>query len=130
MRIKPIKTEKDYQSVLKQIDKLYDAKPNTQQSDQLEVLVTLVEAYEEEHYKVDFPDPVSAIEYWMESRGLKREDLQPYLGSRARISEVLNRKRNLSLEMMRKLHEGLNIPAEVLLRRPHRRHQQYSYQRK
>lgn len=115
-KIKPIKTEKDYEMTLKEIEHLFSAKPDTEDGDRLEILVTLVEAYEEQHHKIDWPDPVSAIEYWIESRGLTREDLEPYIGSRARISEVLNRKRGLSLEMMRKLHKGLKIPAEILLK--------------
>lgn len=121
IQMKPIKTEKEYAAILKEIDKLFNAKPNTKAGDRLEVLVMLVEAYEKKHYHIDFPDPVSAIEYWMESRGLKRKDLEPFIGSLARISEVLNRKRGLSLDMVRRLHEGLHIPAEILIKQSKKR---------
>lgn len=115
MDIKPIKTETDYQAALEEIENLFDAAPDTPEGDRLEVLVTLVEAYEEKHYSIPMPDPIEAILYHMESRGLTRLDLQPYIGSRARVSEVLNRKRPLSMEMIRNLHKGLGIPAEVLI---------------
>jgi HTH-type transcriptional regulator/antitoxin HigA len=116
MDIKPIKNERDYQRVLKQIDSLMDAKANTPAGDKLDVLVTLAEAWEEKHYAIDPPDPVSAIEFAMEQRGLSRRDLEPYIGSRARVTEILNHKRSLTLAMIRKLHSGLGIPAEVLIR--------------
>jgi len=115
MDIKPIKTETDYQAALEEIENLFDAAPDTPEGDRLEVLVTLVEAYEEKHYSIPMPDPIEAILYHMESRGLTRLDLQQYIGSRARVSEVLNRKRPLSMEMIRNLHKGLGIPAEVLI---------------
>lgn len=115
MEIKPIKTEADYEAVLKEIECLFDAEPNTPEGDRLEVLTTLVEAYEEQHYGIPLPGPIEAILYHMESRGLSRKDLVPYIGSRARISEILNRKRPLSLEMMRRLQEGLGISADVLI---------------
>jgi HTH-type transcriptional regulator/antitoxin HigA len=115
MDIRPIRTEKDYEAVLTEIERLFDAAPNTPDGDHLEVLVTLVEAYEAEHYTVPAPDPVEAIKYYMESRGLSRGDLEPYIGSRARVAEVLNRRRPLSLGMIRRLHTGLGIPAEVLV---------------
>lgn len=116
MDIKPIKTEVDYEAALAEIEQLFEAEPGTPAGDRLEVLTTLVEAYEEEHYQIPLPDPIEAIVYYMESRGLSRRDLEPYLGSRARVSEILNRKRPLSLPMIRRLHEGLGIPAEVLIR--------------
>lgn len=116
LNIKPIRNEKDYNLALKKVEKLFDAKPNTEKGDLLDILVTLIEAYEEKHHKIEFPDPIDAIQYWMESRGLTRKDLEIYLGSRARVSEILNRKRALSLEMVRKLHEGLEIPAEILIK--------------
>jgi len=119
MDIKPIKTEADYQAVLEEIEKLFDAALDTPEGDRLEVLVTLVEAYEEKHYSIPMPDPIEAILYHMESRGLTRRDLQPYIGSRARVSEVLNRKRPLTMEMIRNLHSGLGIPAEVLIQPYH-----------
>jgi HTH-type transcriptional regulator/antitoxin HigA len=113
--IKPIKSQADYQAALKEIERLFDAKPNTPQGDRLEVLTTLVEAYEEQHYGLPLPDPVEAIRYYMESRGLTRRDLEPYLGRRGRVAEVLSRRRSLTLAMIRRLHEGLGIPAEVLI---------------
>src|SRR6185295_1486814 len=103
MNIKPIKTEADYQSALKEIEKLFGAKPGSSEGDQLDVLITLVEAYEDEHYDIPAPDPIEAINYFMESRGLTRADLEPYIGSRARISEILNRKRPLTLSMIQRL---------------------------
>ena len=115
MEIRPIKTEADYQAALAEIDRLFDADPNTPAGDRLDVLATLVEAYEEQHYNLPAPDPIEAITYHMESRGLSRRDLEPYLGSRARVAEVLNRKRPLSLEMIRRLHTGLGIAAEILI---------------
>lgn len=115
MEIKPIKTESDYQAVLAEIDRLWEAKPNTPDGDHLEVWTALIEVYEEHHYSLPLPDPIEAIKYWMESRGLSRRDLKAFIGSRTRISEVLNRKRPLTLGMIRRLHKGLGIPAEVLI---------------
>jgi len=115
MNIKPIKTNSDYETVLKEIEQLFDAKPGTPAGDRLEVLSTLVEDYEDEHYSIPLPDPIEMILYTMESRGLNRADLEPYIGSRARVSEVLNRKRPLSLSMIQKLNSGLGIPAEALI---------------
>ena len=116
MDIKPIRTQRDHKAALAEIERLFDARPGTLDADRLDVLTTLVEAYEQQHYPVLPPDPVDAIVYFMESRGLTRKDLEPYLGSRAKVSEVLNRKRPLSIEMIRRLHDGLGIPAEVLIR--------------
>lgn len=115
MTIKPIKTERDYQNALKQIEKLWDAKPNTSKGDRLEVLVMLVEAYEHKHYKIEPPDAIEAIKFRMEQLGLKQSDLAKYLGGRSRASEVLNRKRKLTVDMMRSLRKHLAIPAESLL---------------
>ena len=115
MTIKPIKTERDYRTALKEIERLWDAKPNTPKGDRLEVLVTLVEAYEQKHYKVEPPDPVEAIKFRMEQLGLKSSDLAKILGGRSRVSEVLNKKRKLTVEMMRSLRKHLAIPAESLL---------------
>jgi HTH-type transcriptional regulator/antitoxin HigA len=115
MTIKPIKTERDYQKALREIEKLWDAKPNTPKGDRLDVLVTLVEAFERKYYEIAPPDPIEAIKFRMEQLGLKTADLAKILGGRSRVSEVLNRKRNLSLEMMRSLHKHLSIPAESLL---------------
>ena len=115
MDIKPIRTQRDYKAALAEIERLFDAKPGTPDGDRLEVLATLVETYEQQHYPMLPPDPVEAIVYFMEARGLSRTDLEPYLGSRAKVSEVLNRKRSLSIEMIRRLHDGLGIPADVLI---------------
>jgi len=116
MNIKPIRSEADYEAALHEIDTLLDAVPGSPADDRLEVLVTLVEAYEAKHFPIPLPeDPVQVVEYYMESRGLSRKDLIPYLGSKERVSEVLNRKRGLSLSMIRRLHNGLGIPAELLI---------------
>ena len=115
MTIRPIKTERDYRKALKEIERLWDAKPNTSKGDRLEVVVTLVEAYEQRHFKVEPPDPVEAIKFRMEQLGLKPTDLARFLGGRSRVSEVLNRKRKLTVEMMRSLRKHLDIPAESLL---------------
>lgn len=116
MDVQPIRTEEDYEAALAEIERLFDAAPNTSESDRLDVLTTLVEAYEAQHYHIPEPDPVEAIKYYMESRGLTRADLEPYIDRRARVAEVLNRKRTLSLNMIRRLDAGLGIPAEVLVR--------------
>ncbi len=115
MDIRPIKTQADYQAALKEIEKLFEASPNTAEGDRLEVLTTLVEAYEDQHYSIPLPDPIEAILYYMESRGLSRRDLEACIGNRARVSEILNRKRPLTLRMIQQLHRELGIPAEVLL---------------
>lgn len=115
MEIRPIRSESDYRAALEEIEHLFDAPPDTPEADKLEVLTTLVEAYEDKHHTIPLPDPVEAILYHMESRGLSRRDLEGYIGSRARVSEVLNRKRPLSMEMIRNLNRGLGIPAEVLI---------------
>lgn len=115
MRIRPIKTERDYEEALAEVEKLWGAAENTPRGDRLDVLITLVEAYEREHHRIDPPDPIEAIEFRMDQMGLSRKDLEPFIGSRARVSEVLNRKRDLSLGMIRRLHEGLDIPLENLV---------------
>lgn len=115
MKIKPVRTEADYEAALKEIERLFDAKAGTMEADRLEVLTTLTEAYEEKHYAIPLPDPIEAILYHMESRGLSRRDIEPFIGSRARVSEILNRKRPLTMEMIRNLHDGLGISAEVLI---------------
>ncbi len=116
MNIKPIKTEADYREALQAVENVMDAGKDTPEGDILDVLVTLIEAYEEKHHPVLPPDPVEAIIHQMESQGLSRRDLIPFFGSRARVSEILNRKRALSINMIRKLHEGLGIPAEILIK--------------
>jgi HTH-type transcriptional regulator/antitoxin HigA len=115
MDIRPIHTEADYEATLREIEQLFAALPNTPEGDRLDVLTTLVEAYEAQHYAIPIPDPIEAVEYFMASRNLSRRDLEPYIGSRARVSEILNRRRPLTLEMIRKLHQGLNIPADILI---------------
>jgi HTH-type transcriptional regulator / antitoxin HigA len=116
MDIKPIRNEADYEASLKEIEALMDSQPGTSEGDRMEVLATLVEAYEESHFPIPEPDdPVQVLEYYMESRGLSRTDLIVYLGSKERVSEVLNRKRGLSLEMIRRLHEGLGIPSDLIM---------------
>jgi HTH-type transcriptional regulator/antitoxin HigA len=115
MTIKPIKTERDYQNALKEIEKLWDAKPNTPMGDRLDVLVTLVEAYEQKHYKIEPPDPIEAIKFRMEQLELKPSDLARILGGRNCASEILNKKRKLTVEMMRSLHKQLGVPADSLL---------------
>ena len=115
MDIRPIKTEEDYAAALVKIEQLFDAAPGTAAGDRLEVLATLVEVYEDEHYSIPEPDPIEAINYYMESRDLTRKDLEPFIGSRARVSEVLSRKRPLTLPMIRRLNTGLGISAKVLI---------------
>ena len=115
MDIRPIRTEADYEAALAEIERLFCAAPDTPEGDYLDVLTTLVEAYEAQHHAIPEPDPVEAIKYHMESRGLSRADLEPFIGSRARVTEVLNRKRPLSLNMIRRLYTGLGIPANVLV---------------
>lgn len=121
MEIKPIKTKGDYQTALKEVEKLFDAKPGTPEGNRLEVFTTLIEAYEEKHHPIPPPDPIEAIFYYLDSRGLTRKDLESFIGSRSRVSEVLNRKRPLSIEMIRRLHDQLGIPAEVLIKPYHLR---------
>lgn len=116
MDIRPIKTEADYRRALADIESLMRAEPDTPEGDRLDVLVTLVEAYEARHYALDLPDPVEAIKYVMDQRGLSAKDLVPILGRVNRVYEVLNRKRPLTLAMVWRLHETLGIPAESLIR--------------
>jgi len=118
MTIKPIKSERDYRRVLKEIDTLMNARANSADGDRLDVLTTLAVAWEEKHHVIESPDPVEAIVFAMEQRGLTRRDLEPYIGSRARVAEVLNRKRTLTLAMIRRLHAGLGIPADALIQEP------------
>ena len=112
---KLIKNETEYEDALKRIEELFDAKSGTPQADELELLVALVELYENEHYPIQAPDPVSAIKFRMEQEGLTNDDMVQYLGSKSRVSEIFSHKRNLSISMIRKLVSGLNIPAEVLI---------------
>lgn len=118
MNIKPIKSERDHRRALKEIERLMDARPNTAEGDRLDVLTTLIEAWEKKHHPIDAPDPVEAIRFAMEQRGVTRRDLEPLIGSRARVAEILNYKRPLTLPMIRRLHARLGIPAETLIREP------------
>jgi HTH-type transcriptional regulator/antitoxin HigA len=115
MIIRPIRTKADYRRALKEVERLWEAEPGTRDGDTVEVLVTLIEAYEGEHFPVAAPDPIAAIEFMMEQKGLARRDLEPAIGSRGRVSEVLTRKRPLTLPMVRALSALLHIPAEVLV---------------
>ena len=116
MNIRPIKSNRDYRQCLKEIEGLMTAKRNTPEGDRLDVLVTLVEAWEAKHYPLDLPDAVEAIKHHMEQQGLAPRDLIPFIGGRNRVYEVLSRKRPLTLAMVRRLHEGLGIPAESLIK--------------
>jgi HTH-type transcriptional regulator / antitoxin HigA len=116
MEITPIKTQRDYRRVLKEIEGLMTARRNTPEGDRLDVLVTLVEAWERKHYPMDLPDAIEAIKYHMEQSGLEPRDLIPFIGSRNRVNDVLNRKRPLTLKMIRRLHDALGIPAESLIK--------------
>lgn len=118
MDIKPIKTDADHRAALAEIEVLMNAEPGTPEGDRLDVLVTLVEAYEATRFPITAPDPIAAIEFRMEQMGLSRKDLEPILGPRGRVSEVLSGRRRLSLAMIRRLNAGLNIPAEVLINQP------------
>ena len=115
MKIKPIRSDRELDQALKRIEELWDAKPGTSRGDELDVLMLLVEKYEDEHFSIPASDPVEAIQFLMEQNGLSRRDLEPYIGARGRVSEVLNRKRNLTLQMIKRLHEGLKIPYESLI---------------
>ena len=115
MTIRPIKTEADYEMALSRISALFESKPNTNEGDELDVLSTLVEAYEAKHFPIESPDPVSAIKFRMNQQGLKSKDLIPFIGSKSKVSEILSGKRRLSLAMIRNLSIGLNIPAEILI---------------
>lgn len=121
MEIKPIKTDTDHQAALKEIESLMMAGPDTSEGETLDVMVTLVEAYETKHFPMDLPDPVEAIKFEMERKGLTVKDLEPMIGKSNRVYEILNYKRSLTLKMIWKLHEGLGIPAESLIK-PSRAH--------
>ena len=121
MEIKPIKTKADYRSALKEIETLMAAEPDTPEGERLDVLVTLVEAYENRHYRFDLPDPVEAIKFRMEQKGMTPKDLVPMIGRINRVYEVLNRKRPLTLAMIQRLHDELGIPAESLIKQSDRR---------
>ena len=115
MDIRPIKTEQDYNSALSRIEELWGARKDTSEGDELDLLVTLVESYEMKHYPIAPPDPIDAIKFRMEQMGMTKADMVQYLGSQSRVSEILNRKRGLTLRMIRSLNKGLKIPAEILI---------------
>ena len=118
MDIRPIKTDADYRAALNDIENLMMADPDTVEGEKLDILVTLVEAYEAKHFPMDLPDPVEAIKFEMERKGLTVKDLEPMIGKSNRVYEILNHKRSLTLKMIWKLHEGLGIPAESLIKPP------------
>jgi len=120
MQLKPIRTEKDHQAALRQIEKLWSAKEGTAAADSLDVLATLVDAFEREHFPIEAGDPIDALLFRMEQAGLERKDLEPFFKTRARTSEILSRKRSLTLPMIRSLHEKLSIPLEALVAEPRR----------
>lgn len=115
MPIKPIRNDHDLQAAFQRLELIFQAEEGTPENDEMEVLVTLIEAYENQHYPIAPPDPIEAITFRMEQNGLTRQDLEPLLGSSGRVSEILNRKRKLSLKMMKNLHDTLNISYESLM---------------
>ncbi len=116
VEVSPIRTDEDYETALAEIERLMPARPGTAEGDRLDVLATLVEAWEAEHHAIEAPDPIALIQFVMEQRGLDRTDLKPMIGERGRVSEILSRRRPLTLPMIRKLQAGLGLPAEVLVR--------------
>jgi HTH-type transcriptional regulator/antitoxin HigA len=116
VEVRPIRTKRAYEAALREVERLWGAKAGTSDGDRLDVLATLIDAYEAQHYPMDSPDPVEAIKFRMEQQGLTRRDLEQIIGTRTRIAEVLNRKRGLSIAMIRRLHERLGISADVLIR--------------
>ncbi len=115
MTIKPIKTRKDYQAAMNRLDVFFDSKPGTPKGDELEILTMLIEKYEEKHVQIDYPDPIEAIKFRMEQMGYTQNDLAKVVGLKSRASELLNKKRKLTLDMIRKLHISLSIPTDVLI---------------
>ena len=116
MNIEPIKTEDDYQAALSRLDEIFDAPDGTPESDELDILGLLVDEYEKEHYPIDSPDPIEAIKIRMEELNMRQVDLIPVIGGKSRVSEILNRKRRLTIQMIRKLKKRLNLSAELLIR--------------
>lgn len=122
MNIKPIKTDADYRTALKEVESLMTAEPDTPEGEKLDILATLIEAYECKHFPLDLPDPVEAIKFEMEQKGLTVKDLEPMIGKSNRVYEILNRKRSLTLKMIWKLNQELGIPAESLIKQPVQAH--------
>lgn len=121
MEINIIKTEKEYEEALKKLDNLLYAKENSSEAEKLEILSILVEDYENKYYKIEAPDPIEAINFRIEQLGLSRKDLEKSIGSRSKVSEILNKRRPLTLSMIRKLHKNLNIPADILIQEIHKK---------
>jgi len=115
MTVKPIKTKRDYQTAMQRLEAIFDSRPGTPEGDELEVLSILIEKYENENFPIGLPDPIEAIRFRMEQLGYNQADLAKVVGLKSRVSEILNRKRKLTLEMIRQLHEALNIPTDVLI---------------
>lgn len=115
MKIKPIRNEADYQKALERLEVIFDAKRGTEEGDELEILAMLIDNYENENFPIDMPDPIAAINFRMEQMGLKQKDLVKMIGFKSRVSEIMNKKRKLTLEMIRKLNADLNIPTEILI---------------
>lgn len=115
MKIKPIKTESDYQDALSRLEEIFDSKKGSEQGDELEILSILVDKYEKDNFPIDLPDPIEAIKFRMEQLDIKNKDLALVVGNKSRVSEILNRKRKLSLDMIRKLNNSLHIPTDVLV---------------
>ena len=117
MNIRPIKTEQDYQMALQRLEEIFDAKPNSKEGDELEILSILIEKYESKNFPIDMPDPIEAIKFRMDQLGMKQKDLAEAVGFNSRVSEILNKKRKLTIEMVRNLSEKLRIPTEVLIQK-------------
>lgn len=115
MKIRPIRNEADYQKALERLEVIFDAKKGTEEGDELEILAIVIDNYENENFPIDMPDPISAIKFRMEQMGLKQKDLVKIMGFKSRVSEIMNRKRKLTLDMIRKLNADLNIPTEILI---------------
>jgi len=115
MRIKPIKTDNDYEKALERLEDIFDSKFGTKEGDELEILTILIEKYEKENFPIEMPDPIEAIKFRMEQLGMKQKDLAEVVGFKSRVSEILNRKRKLTIDMIRNLNQKLNIPSEVLI---------------
>ncbi len=115
MNLKPIRNKKDYNAALERLEQIFDASKNTPEGDELEVLAILIDNYEKQHFPIDFPDPIEAIKFRMEQLGYKQKDLVDAIGFKSRVSEILNKKRKLSVEMIRRLSQKLSIPSDILL---------------
>lgn len=116
MDIKPVRTEKDYEKALGRLEEIFDAQPNTPEGDELEILSLLIDKYEKENFPIDPPDPIEAVKFRMDQLGMKQKDLAKTIGFKSRVSEILHKKRKLTLAMIRKLHAQLNIPTNILIK--------------